>query len=119
MERSGPTTSHRSRAAEMLRVANAWLGGEICVVDTKGRSSFQSLQNVLSNASGTLVYFVFDLLYVDGIDLRGATLFDRKQVLGQLLESAPSAMRYSDHFDVSGSDFFCGAQKFESLVIDG
>jgi ATP-dependent DNA ligase len=55
-----------------------WMG-KICVVDAKGRSSFQALQNVLSNAPGALVSFAFDLVYADGIDLRGAALVDRKR----------------------------------------
>jgi bifunctional non-homologous end joining protein LigD len=100
-----------ARAVEELSVETAWLDGEICVVDAKGRSSFQALQNVLSNAGGELVYFVFDLLYADGIDLRGATLSDRKQALKQLLEDAADAIRYSDHFDVPGRDFLVNVCK--------
>ena len=95
-----------AKAAASLPVAAAWLDGEICVVDAKGRSSFQALQNVLSNGPGSLTYFAFDLLYVDGIDLRGATLIDRKRVLQQLLEGAPQAIQYSDHFAAPGAAFF-------------
>jgi bifunctional non-homologous end joining protein LigD len=100
-----------AQATAALPVGNAWLDGEICVVDAKGRSSFQALQNVLSNAPETLVYFAFDLLYADGIDLSGATLLDRKRVLQQLLADAPAIIRYSDHFDVPGRDFFTSACK--------
>jgi bifunctional non-homologous end joining protein LigD len=72
-----------AHAAAKLSLHSAWLDGEICVVDHLGRSSFQALQNVLSNAPGTLVYFVFDLLYANGVDLRGAALLDRKRALKQ------------------------------------
>ena len=95
-----------AEAAAKLSLHNAWLDGEICVVDHLGRSSFQALQNVLSNAPGTLVYFVFDLLYADGIDLRAAALVDRKRALRQLLEAAPDMIQYSDHFDAPGPDFY-------------
>ncbi len=87
-------------------MATAWIDGEICVVDAQGRSSFQALQNVLSNGPGSLLYFAFDLLYADGIDLRGAALIDRKRALQQLLEGAPDLFQYSDHFAVPGADFF-------------
>ena len=98
-------------ALAKLPVSNAWLDGEICVVDAKGRSSFQALQNVLSNAPGTLVYFAFDFLYADGIDLRGATLLERKRALQKLLAGASGIIRYSDHFDVPGRDFLTSACK--------
>jgi bifunctional non-homologous end joining protein LigD len=100
-----------AQAAAALPVGNAWIDGEICVVDAVGRSSFQALQNVLSNAPGALVYFAFDVLYVDGVDLRGATLIDRKRVLQQLLEGASPTIQYSDHFAMSGPDFFRNACK--------
>jgi bifunctional non-homologous end joining protein LigD len=93
-------------AAAKLHMESAWLDGEICVVDHLGRSSFQALQNVLSNAPGTLVYFAFDLLYADGIDLRGASLLDRKCALQKLLQAPPEAIQYSDHFDAPGPDFY-------------
>jgi bifunctional non-homologous end joining protein LigD len=94
---------------------SAWLDGEVCVVDARGRRSFQALQNVLSNGPGSLIYF--DLLYVDGIDLRGAALIDRKRALQQLLEGA-SPIQYSDHFAAPGSDFFKNvcALGFEGMV---
>lgn len=88
-----------------LPVESAWIDREICVVDALGRSSFQALQNVLSNAPGTLVYFTFDLLYADRIDLRGAALVDRKSPLQTLLEAAPGNIQYSDHFDAPGPEF--------------
>jgi hypothetical protein len=61
------------------------------------------VQNVLSRAPGTLVYFVFDIVHVDGTDLRGATLLERKCMLQHLLAGASSIIRYSDHFDVPGA----------------
>jgi bifunctional non-homologous end joining protein LigD len=98
-------------AAAQLLVESAWIDGEICVVDALGRSSFQALQNVLSNAPGALVYFAFDLLYADGIDLRGAALADRKRALQTLLEATLKTIQYSDHFDAPGPDFYTNVCK--------
>jgi bifunctional non-homologous end joining protein LigD len=100
-----------AKAAALLPVRNAWLDGEICVVDAKGRSSFQALQNVLSKAPGTLVYFAFDLLYVDGMDLRDCALVDRKAVLEKLLAGAAATIVYSDHFAAPGADFYANVCK--------
>jgi len=62
------------------------LDGEIVVMDDRGASDFHLLQDELAKkAPEQLTYLVFDLLYLDGFDLRGSCLQDRKRVLGQLL----------------------------------
>src|SRR5437868_2014463 len=63
-----------------LPATRAILDGEVVVLDPKGISDFQALQNALGEDQKTarLVYFVFDLLYLDGFDLTEATLRDRK-----------------------------------------
>ena len=53
-----------------------------------------------------LVYFAFDLLHLDGWDLRGVRLEERKQVLRRFLEAAPDALRFSDHVRGQGPEFF-------------
>ena len=94
------------RELARLPVESAWLDGEVVVLDEKGRTSFQALQNALSGeAPSTLSYFAFDLLYLDGFDLRGVTLAERKRVLQTLLADAPASLRYSEHFAVPGADF--------------
>lgn len=63
-----------------LPLKSAWIDGEIVVPDATGRTSFQALQNALSDEDGSkLQYFAFDLLYVDGYDIRKARLLDRKR----------------------------------------
>ncbi|HVF64307.1 MAG TPA: DNA ligase D [Casimicrobiaceae bacterium] len=100
------------RALARLPVGNAWLDGEVVALDDKGRSSFQSLQNALDGQSANaLNYFAFDLLYLDGYDLRGASLIARKRALEALLETAPDNVRYSAHFAVNGSDFLENVRK--------
>ena len=73
-------------AVARLPVKSAWIDGEIIVNDTEGRSSFQALQNVLSEDSQAKpLYYAFDLPYVDGYDLREATLLDRKALLREIV----------------------------------
>ena len=94
------------RAMPRLPVETAWLDGEVVVMDAKGRTSFQALQNALSapNASN-LTYVAFDLLYVNGFDLRGVALTERKRLLQELISGPPGPIRYSEHFAVPGAAF--------------
>lgn len=94
-----------ARSVSALPVESAWIDGEVVSLDAQGRSSFQTLQNALATATGEVSYFVFDLLYLDGYDLRGVTLEQRKALLKRLVPEA-STIRYSEHFDVPGVGFF-------------
>ena len=78
-------------------MSSALLDGEIVALDDRGISSFQRLQNALKNGSNPLTYFVFDLLELDGRDLRKEPLTRRKERLHKLLDKAPAGIRYSDH----------------------
>jgi len=69
------------RALKDVIAAEAVLDGEIVAVDAKGRSRFQALQQ----SGGALRYFVFDLLWLDGRDLRARPLRDRRELLESLL----------------------------------
>lgn len=98
-------------AAARLPIASAWIDGEIVVMDAKGRTSFQALQNALSEgASAKLVYRVFDLPYVNGYDLRDVPLETRKALLGKIAANG-TLIRYSDHVKSNGPDFFGEACK--------
>ena len=106
-----------TRALARLPVEAAWLDGEVVVLDAEGRTSFEALQGVLSGAgANALTYFAFDLLYLDGVDLRGVALAERKRVLETLLAAAPVALRYSEHFAASGAAFL---QNVCSLGLEG
>lgn len=80
-----------------LSARNAYLDGELCGVLPDGRTAFNLIQNALEHGDASLVYFVFDLLYLDGEDLTSLPLVDRKARLEALLVGAPVALRYSDH----------------------
>ena len=84
-----------------LGIASAWIDGEIVVLDAKGNPDFQSLQGAFdSSKTHDIVYFVFDLPYFGGYDLRRVPLIERRALLGKVLESNPSQrVRFSEHFD--------------------
>ncbi len=72
------------------------LDGEMAVTDAAGRTDFQALQNHLKNRQAqNLTYIVFDLLSLDGEDLRGNRLIDRKETLEALMKDAPKNLHYS------------------------
>jgi len=94
-----------ARAVGRLPAGTALLDGEVAAVLPNGATSFQALQR-RADTSAPLVYFAFDLLHLDGWDLRAVKLEDRKQVLRRLLESAPATIRFSDHVRGHGPAFF-------------
>jgi bifunctional non-homologous end joining protein LigD len=110
-----------ARAFERLRVKTALIDGEAAVVLPDGTTSFQALQNILSEAGtgeGALAYFAFDLLHLDGYDLTRATLEARKAALEPLLPRPDGVLRYSQHVTGSGRAFFDEAcqHKLEGIL---
>jgi bifunctional non-homologous end joining protein LigD len=102
-----------ARAAADLPVQSAILDGEVVVLEPNGTTSFQALQNALTeNRDRDLVYYAFDLLYLDGYDLRKASLLDRKAALGQVVGPAKGTIRYSDHVTGDGEAFYRQACDF-------
>jgi bifunctional non-homologous end joining protein LigD len=82
----------------------AVLDGEIVVLDQAGKPQFDLLQNYGTWKRGTLVYYVFDLLYLDGRDLRRLPLTRRKLTLSQII--GRSNVRLCEHVEEHGNDFF-------------
>ena len=87
----------------------AVLDGELVALDEHGRSRFQLLQNAERNRV-RLLYCVFDLLYLDGKDLRGKTLLERKQLLEQILPKS-RLLLYSAHVAREGIKAFNRAKR--------
>lgn len=91
------------------------IDGEIVVQDAQGLSSFSALQDALSEGrTHALTFFAFDLLYLDGYDLREASLSERKRVLAGLLAAAvtpSSALQISEHVAGGGPAFFAQASR--------
>jgi bifunctional non-homologous end joining protein LigD len=94
-----------SRAFSELPCDTALIDGEIVVMTEEGISSFSALQAALSEGKyGGFVYFGFDLLHLDGRDLRRKPLLARKELLADLLGDADHAsVRYSEHFREPGA----------------
>lgn len=98
-----------ARVLGSLPVQNAVLDGELVSLRPDGRSDFQALQNALGDARAEeLVYFAFDLLFLDGVDLRAEPLDARKLALSNLLARAKPDphLRLSDHVVGDGRRFF-------------
>ncbi|MDP9285891.1 MAG: DNA ligase D [Actinomycetota bacterium] len=74
---------------------NAVLDGEVCRLAASGRSSFSELQQ----GTGPLVYYAFDLLELDGVELLDLPLIERKRKLRRLLDKRNRTVLFSEHFD--------------------
>jgi bifunctional non-homologous end joining protein LigD len=88
---------------------DAVFDGELVALDAHGRSRFQLLQNAGRN-SPRLLYCVFDLLYLDGKDLRGKALLERKAELAKILPKSPLLL-YSAHVIGEGIKAFKRAEQ--------
>jgi bifunctional non-homologous end joining protein LigD len=86
-------------AVLQLPLKTAIVDGEVIVEGKGGLPSFSALQDALSiGGKGQYVFYAFDLLYLDGRDLRELPLIERKAALAKLIP-APDVVRYSEHFD--------------------
>jgi len=100
-----------AEAVDALPGGRLILDGEVAVVDDRGLTSFQALQQAIGTRSPRLVYFVFDLLGYGRGDLRERPLRERKQRLAELLAGAETGgiVRYSDHVEGGGAAVFAAA----------
>ncbi len=90
---------------------NLILDGEIVVQDIAGRDKFQWLQNHDKDRSkGELKYFVFDILYFNGYDLRDLPLLTRKKILKAILPKLQNVY-YSEHVESNGINYFAKAEQ--------
>jgi bifunctional non-homologous end joining protein LigD len=89
---------------------NAVVDGEIIVANDKGISNFSNLQNWRSEADGELIFYLFDVLWLDGYDLTQLPLTKRKEILRSI---APviNNIRISESFDAGATEFFEVAKK--------
>jgi bifunctional non-homologous end joining protein LigD len=117
LTRKGLDGTHRmpgvAQAATQLPVHTAILDGEVVVLDEKGGTSFANLQAAFDEgAKHALTYYAFDLLHLDGHNLRGLPLERRKTILESLLQehgpehSQDPLLRYSSHLRSKGAEMF-------------
>lgn len=81
------------------------LDGEIVSLDQQGRAVFQNLQNYQQNPQGELRYYVFDLLYLNGHDIKHLPLVQRKSLIPAIVEDVPQVF-YCDHVESMGKAFY-------------
>lgn len=110
-----------------INARQAILDGEIASLDARGIPSFEQLQRRITVGEASqiatlarhqpVVLFLFDLLYLDGYDLRGAPLIERKRLLKEVLKPS-DVIRYSDHFVGDGKGLLAAArqQGIEGIV---
>ncbi len=114
--RSGLDWTHRmpaiARDVAELELDAAILDGEVVALTSSGQSSFAQLQSAFDEHKPTpLTYFVFDLLHLNGVNLRGQPLIERKRLLAELLASLPpdADIRLSQHIEANGREMFAEA----------
>ena len=100
-----PMTKRFDGLATAIRCAlqrEAVLDGEIVILDSYGRPKFYDLLR----RRGQPVFYVFDVLSLDGTDLRSRPLLERKTTLRSIVPEQPSVLLYADHIEGRGVDFF-------------
>jgi bifunctional non-homologous end joining protein LigD len=126
---------HLVQAIRALPIESAILDGELVAVRPSGVTSFEDLQVAFRDGRAhQLRYFVFDLLYLDGYDLRNVTLERRKRALAKIIEAAhnlpltthhspltthaPLTIQYVDHMAGKGQQFFaeCCRHELEGII---
>jgi bifunctional non-homologous end joining protein LigD len=105
---------------KFLHTKNAILDGEVVAVDEQGRPSFSLMQQrtgirqhgrqAAPRRDLPIFYYVFDVIYLDGYDLRRANLEDRKRALREVLSDG-AIVRYSDHYPGQGVALFNAAKE--------
>jgi bifunctional non-homologous end joining protein LigD len=107
------------RAASRLHCKPAIIDGEAVVQDENGVSNFEALGSAIRRQPHSIILYAFDLLHIDGEDLRRETLSERRAVLKNLIgDDADSRIQFSDEFDGDGADLFsaCAERELEGIV---
>ncbi len=98
-------------ASELENIKGSFIiDGEIVILDKRRKSNFQMLQNYYKKKVGTPYFYVFDILSINGKDLRKLPLLERKKILKKCI-SKKKHIRYSKHVLTHGKAFFKAAEK--------
>ncbi|SEI44671.1 DNA ligase D [Paraburkholderia diazotrophica] len=107
------TAKFRKQAQALARIGLdcAWLDGEAVVLDSNGVPSFQLLQNAFdANRPQDITLYLFDLPYLNGYDLRGVPLVQRRAILHALMETVDDdTLRFSDDFGYDAGELLKSA----------
>ena len=103
-----------ANAIAKLDADTALIDGEV-VVEDDGISNFSSLQDALKTGKKNFVYYVFDLMHLNGIDLTSQPLTDRKALLAALLKNSDGSgvVQLSEHFAIPGNEMLNHAREFK------
>jgi bifunctional non-homologous end joining protein LigD len=97
-------------ACTRLVCETALIDGEVVVQDEQGVSDFQALRSAIYTAPHRIIFFAFDLLHLNGQDLRGRPLMERRELLIELIRPDKRfPIQFSDHFEGDGAAFFKAA----------
>ena len=95
-------TASIAAAATALQASSAVLDGEIVVPGRNGIPNFLELRSAMSRGQSRLLYYAFDLLHLDGFDLRAAALAERRRLLAQLIgRDGGSRILMSETIDIA------------------
>ena len=89
---------------------NAVVDGEIVVLNDEGVPDFSGIQQWEKTKQGHLVFYVFDIIWLEGLSLMEEPLYIRREILNAIMPSS-GVIRYSDHIDEIGKDFYEIARK--------
>jgi bifunctional non-homologous end joining protein LigD len=105
-------------AAQALPCTTAIIDGEMIANNEQGISDLSALVKAIGKEPGRLAFVAFDLLHLDGRDLRAKPLIERKAELKVLLRGCKAKIQYSEHFETDGSAFFtaCNGMGLEGIV---
>jgi bifunctional non-homologous end joining protein LigD len=113
LTRSGADWTDRfsglAAAVAQLPASSAVLDGEAVVFDDAGVSRFEQLQTALGSHPERISFAAFDLLHLNGFDLRDQPLVARKELLATLLAEPPAPLRYADHIVGGGPELYATA----------
>ncbi|WP_147448148.1 RNA ligase family protein [Mesorhizobium sp. YM1C-6-2] len=99
-----------------LPVRSAILDGEMTVLNADGRSDYRAFKKAIKSSPGRLVFIAFDMLMIDGKDVRGETTIERRERLQIVLDDPPTAIQFSEAVQGGGKAFY---QAADAMGLEG
>lgn len=97
---------------ESIKASTAILDGEVVALDEKGMPCFDALRSRRTSGDCVIIYYAFDLLYLDGRDVTGLPLLERKAALKRILPiGTKQRIRYTDHVVGEGERLLAELEK--------
>ncbi|TIU10066.1 MAG: DNA ligase, partial [Mesorhizobium sp.] len=100
-------------AAEKLKAKSFILDGEVIAPDPDGRPNFHEMHSRMTWNAELLAFVAFDILHLDGQDLRSLPTIERKAILWDLVKPAEGIIQYSQHVEGGGADFYAAVEKLD------